>query len=685
MKKIIHVRFKLFYFVLGLLLLGISQTQAAATLSCPMIETTLPWPLALQQSFSNALCYRADGVLPGETAKLILTSLDILAEENWAIATVVMRPQNLPETYQSLLLYESALAIGYKLNGNWEISIEGESSFNQLVQLAPTSVLNKAFQDFLTGKEPAEHEVQQAMTIKWPWTAGQTWSYSQGIHSVNNSAVDFAPFSSIPANDRKVLAATTGAVYRRCDDAIQSDIVLIHTGNNATGYLHLERNSTSHLVAGATVYQGGLLGITYNAASNSACGFGSGPHLHFHIGVISGSSYILQPIAGTVFSGWTLQSNSCFTQSGQPNKCPGVPITSDNNPNQAPQLPIHNSPANNSWTNSPYLQWTPGADDGIPNPAPDFWVQVDNNSDFSSPEVNTEWGYLSTQLFASLAVDQTYYWRVNQGDGELSSGWTTPWMFRLDRALPFVNCNLTGPGSGNGWYTGPVSVVCSAHDNTGNNNSGIASTSYLLDGVPQAASFQVTGEGPHTVAYSATDQAGNTASGSKSAGIDITPPTTSMMINNGASVTHSANVLLHNTSADNLSGLWRMCASLDQVNWTCAAHQSAMAFSLPNNNQTTHTVYFRVEDRAGNLSTVASDSIYLDLYPAMPSSSSYQLCQGTIAAAAGVSSSSSYQLVTTLGVPGGNAASSSYQLTTGVGQGCLSASGSTYLPLVIRP
>ncbi|MEI2612499.1 MAG: M23 family metallopeptidase [Candidatus Promineifilaceae bacterium] len=364
-------------------------------------------------------------------------------------------------------------------------------------------------------------------------------------------------------------------------------------------------------------------------------------------------------------------------------------------PNQRPELATLSTPITNTWVKSTSLQCSPGYDEGIPDLNPNYRFQADNNSDFSSPEYDSGWGIPDCSTDATLATDANYYWRVNQSDGELNSGWTSAWLFKLDRAIPFANCIPSGTLGSNGWYVSNVNVACSAIDNTGTNNSGIATTSYKLNGVTQLSSFTATENRRNLVEFSATDNAGNSRMGSFFVNIDRTSPTiTSMAINNGVSTTYSANVLLNNSAYDPPSNvndlpsdLWQTCASLDQVNWSCTEYGTAMPFSLPNNNQTTHTVYFRVKDHAGNLSSVVSDSIFLDLYPALPSSSSYQMCGGTVAAAAGSASSTSYQQHQgVMGVPGsGYSESTSYQLFVGVPQNCHAAANSqnNYLPLVI--
>lgn len=596
------------------------------------------------------------------------------------------------------------------LNGGWHIWFPGDEGYQSFFNRVPPSmVLQIDSSPYEIWGDPNLVSPEILTDYELPWThllwASVTRSYNTGhgtgkidflIDAGNENIVATKNGTIIYANDSHFInTASSGAWW------YWNTVVIQHGPNEYSTYSHLIHDSVPQWIKDqcSTIYSqqncsvpiiaGQIIGVQGNT------GYSFGKHVHLQ----TGQTFIIDSFPDSmdedgdgdtnepVFTGygWALHNIAFvgYSTTQVANWTNGTRLQAIHN--FAPEVPSLVSPLNGIWTNTTYLQWSRGDDDNRPNNYPDFWIQVDNNSDFSSPEVNVGWGYLLTYLVANLPVDQNYYWHVNQGDGELSSGWTPTWLFKLDRALPFVNCNLSGPGSGNGWYTGTVNVVCSAHDNTGTNNSGIASTSYLLDGVPQPTTFQVTNQGAHTVSYSATDNAGNTASGSKSAGIDLSAPViNSVAINNGASVTHSTNVVVNFTYTEALSGPWEMCASLNQTSWTCETFDTAMAFSLPNLNQTTHTVYFRLEDRAGNLSTVVSDSIYLDLYPAMPLSTSYQLCQGTVAAAAGTSSSSSYQLVTNLGVPGGTSTSSSYQLTTGISQGCIAPGGNTYLPLMVR-
>lgn len=303
-----------------------------------LVETTFPWPLGLHQAISRALCGYHTDVLPENCGRLILTSLDFLGDGSWATATVVIRPENMPQNHEPLLLFPSLMVIMRQGEAGWQIALEGTEEFHRMIRQSPSNIF-EGMQELLHPSENLSLQgIPGSLNLKWPWKDGQEWKYSQGPHkwyteSVNSS-LDFAPPHSIPAQNREVRAAAAGTVVRKCEDSIQVDIVLSHDGGYATGYLHLDKNTASHLRVGQTrVQQGDRLGITYNERGyGDRCGWGTGPHLHFYVGKWSGNSFQFDSIVGTVISGWALGSNGCFTQAGQQPKCVGALITSDNAP-----------------------------------------------------------------------------------------------------------------------------------------------------------------------------------------------------------------------------------------------------------------------------------------------------------------------------------------------------------------
>lgn len=343
MKESIFLRIFLTFLVLALLWnsAGMSHASSHGQLEhCaggPLVETTLPWPLDLHRAVSDALCNRSSDILPGDYARLILTSLDFWGDGSWATATVVMRPQDVPTAYESLLLFPSLMAVMYRDGPGWQVAFEGTDDFRQLISQAPALVLSGEAKAVLLREGIALQGIPGWLNLKWPWKDGQSWVYTQGPHKWYdepvNSSLDFAPPWTIPVQDREVRAAASGTVVRKCEDSIQTDVILFHTSGYATGYLHTERNSASHLTIGRTVSQGDRMGITYNGHNwKDTCGRGTGPHLHFYVGRWSGNSFSFDSIAGTVISGWTLGSNGCFTKFGQQPVCVGASIRSDNTP-----------------------------------------------------------------------------------------------------------------------------------------------------------------------------------------------------------------------------------------------------------------------------------------------------------------------------------------------------------------
>ncbi|MDI6791582.1 MAG: Ig-like domain-containing protein [bacterium] len=91
-------------------------------------------------------------------------------------------------------------------------------------------------------------------------------------------------------------------------------------------------------------------------------------------------------------------------------------IRIDPNLDSAPSLV---SPDNGTWSNdnTPYFDWS-DEDDAI------YTLQVDNNVDFSSPEINDSKIKTSSYVSTAHLRDGTYYWRVRSTD---SAGNVSPW------------------------------------------------------------------------------------------------------------------------------------------------------------------------------------------------------------------------------------------------------------------
>jgi hypothetical protein len=111
----------------------------------------------------------------------------------------------------------------------------------------------------------------------------------------------------------------------------------------------------------------------------------------------------------------------------------------------APAVPALQTPANGAATNdnTTSLDWSDVTDaSGV-----SYSLQVDNNSDFGSPEVDVSGLATSAYTTAALA-DGTYYWRVRAVDGVgNSSAWTAARYFTVDTIAPTMP-QLLSPASG---------------------------------------------------------------------------------------------------------------------------------------------------------------------------------------------------------------------------------------------
>lgn len=112
-------------------------------------------------------------------------------------------------------------------------------------------------------------------------------------------------------------------------------------------------------------------------------------------------------------------------------------VVVDNTPPDAPTL---SSPTTGACTsdNRTTLDWS----DVTETPAVTYKVEVDNNSDFSSPEYSRNGFTPSTDTTTALA-DGTYYWRVCATDNATNdSAWTSAWTYTVDILNP---TNPTAP------------------------------------------------------------------------------------------------------------------------------------------------------------------------------------------------------------------------------------------------
>jgi len=106
-----------------------------------------------------------------------------------------------------------------------------------------------------------------------------------------------------------------------------------------------------------------------------------------------------------------------------------------------PDLP---SPANGSYVNTltPTITWN-----AVPGDAMSYQLQVDNQSDFSSPNTNAYWITQNSYTTVTLTEGTTYYWRVRSHQDTATSAWSPVWHFTPDTTPPAMPA-LVSPSNG---------------------------------------------------------------------------------------------------------------------------------------------------------------------------------------------------------------------------------------------
>jgi hypothetical protein len=180
-----------------------------------------------------------------------------------------------------------------------------------------------------------------------------------------------------------------------------------------------------------------------------------------------------------------------------------------------------------------------------------------------------------------------------------------------DTTPPVVTASITGTQDADGNYVDQATVNLSATDA----DSGVASTEYKLDSgtwTPYSAPVVVSAVGAHTVAYRATDVAGNVSAEGSSpftvveggGGEDTTPPTVTAAVTGtqdaDGNYVESATVTVTATDAD--SGVASVEYKLDGAAW--APYSAPVLVSVLG----AHTVLFRATDEAGNVSAEGTTS-----------------------------------------------------------------------------
>lgn len=186
------------------------------------------------------------------------------------------------------------------------------------------------------------------------------------------------------------------------------------------------------------------------------------------------------------------------------------------------------------------------------------------------------------------------YTATSSTSGMTASGSST-WAYDPDP--PSLSSSVTaGTAGSNGWYILPVTITASASDAI----SGLASVQYSVDGGTwqSGSSATVSSDGTHSVAFRASDNAGNTSSVSNTIKIDQTKPALALTVSgtNGLNGWYVSPVTVTASTSDAASGI-----ASTQYNVDGSAWQSGNSVTVSTDGS--HTVEFLATDNAGNTTT----------------------------------------------------------------------------------
>ena len=195
----------------------------------------------------------------------------------------------------------------------------------------------------------------------------------------------------------------------------------------------------------------------------------------------------------------------------------------------------------------------------------------------------------------------TVAFRVSDNAGNAST--TAAQTVKVDTIAPAVNPSIPSPNGRNGWFVTVPQVDASGSDAT----SGVASVQCRVDGGSwQSPPVNVAGDGNHTVACQAQDNAGNVGAWSGTVKVDTTAPSASASVagtaGNGGWYVSSATVTAH--ASDATSGV-----SVTEYQVDGGAWQSGGSVVVSDGM---HTVAFRVTDEAGNVTTSQPVAVKVD-------------------------------------------------------------------------
>ncbi|MCK5039984.1 MAG: hypothetical protein KAR87_03385, partial [Candidatus Aenigmarchaeota archaeon] len=198
-----------------------------------------------------------------------------------------------------------------------------------------------------------------------------------------------------------------------------------------------------------------------------------------------------------------------------------------------PNIPILDLLENNTNTtnNTPFFNWTISAD--IDDDTITYAIQIDNNSDFTSPE-QVNHSLTLNNYTANILTDDTYFWRVKAITSDANSTYTTYRIFTVDTTPPNITIinppNNTNIPAGLDWTWINISTdenaICRYNITDSNFNFATEGADFTNTGeLNHSFNYSVEDDYTYTFFYKCNDSFGNTNTGSTTHTFWVDPTT----------------------------------------------------------------------------------------------------------------------------------------------------------------
>ena len=254
---------------------------------------------------------------------------------------------------------------------------------------------------------------------------------------------------------------------------------------------------------------------------------------------------------------------------------------------------------------------------------------TDNSGTVSQMQFSND----NTTYAAPEAYAATKAWTLTAGDGtktvyvkfkDAAGNWSAPVndTIQLDTAPPTISAlgtaNVTATSASVTWTTNEPATSQVEYGLTTTYGSLTPLDSALVTSHTVALNG-LTASTLYHYRVRSTDGAGNLATSADltftTAAPDTTPPSGSVIINNGATSTNTPTVTLTLSATDNYGTVSQMQFSNDNVTYSTPETYATSKGWTVSSGDGTKTVYAKFSDASGNWSTPVSDSITLDTSP----------------------------------------------------------------------